>query len=211
MLQFCTVRIPVLDSIIVKMANKVTTKVAKRNTGQSWGSLTLLGIFIYVVIDVVLIFLRPDYNWLHNAESDYGRGPYFWLMDINFIVRCLLSLALAKAIFSRFPGVKSIRQAGAGLVVWAIASGLLAFFADNPYSYPKLASGKVHVLLAVIAFLAVIVAMIAFSRLAPLLELKPLAGKIVILLTGIAVISLLLLGHAGFRPHSFGGYTKGYS
>ncbi len=42
--------------------------------------LAVAGIVVYVVIDVALVFLRPRFSVLHNAESDYGsRGPYDWL------------------------------------------------------------------------------------------------------------------------------------
>jgi hypothetical protein len=37
-----------------------------------------------VSIDVALVFLRPHFSVLHNAESDYGsRGPYACLMDLK--------------------------------------------------------------------------------------------------------------------------------
>jgi Protein of unknown function (DUF998) len=42
--------------------------------------LAVAGIVVYVVIDVALVFLRPRFSVLHNAESDYGsRGPENWL------------------------------------------------------------------------------------------------------------------------------------
>jgi hypothetical protein len=46
---------------------------------------------------VLLGFLRPRYSLLYNAESDYGRGPWYWVMDLNFLLRCALSLAAAGA------------------------------------------------------------------------------------------------------------------
>jgi hypothetical membrane protein len=45
----------------------------------------LAGIAIYVVVDVILKFLRPGYSLLHNAESDYGGGPWFWVMDARLL------------------------------------------------------------------------------------------------------------------------------
>lgn len=55
------------------------------------------GVAVYVAIDVALAFLRPDYSLLHNAESDYGVGPWSWLMDVNFLLRCLTTLAIVAA------------------------------------------------------------------------------------------------------------------
>src|SRR5580698_9009420 len=89
---------------------------------------TLAGLAGYLAIDVLLAFLRPAYSLLYNAESDYGRGPWFWVMDLNFLLRCALSLALCLAI------TRSARPDGRGragvilLAIWAGCSGLLAFF-----------------------------------------------------------------------------------
>ena len=184
--------------------NEVTTR-ARESSTSIWPVLTVLGIAIYVVVDIILVSLRPDYSWLHNAESDYGRGPYFWLMDINFIVRCLVALTLAKAIATRFPLNKLTRQASRWLVVWGAASGLLAFFADNPYGYPKLRSGAVHLLIAFIAFLAAAIALLVLNRLASVMELRRSNTRILVGFSGIAIVSLVLLAHAGFQPHSIGG------
>ncbi len=54
----------------------------------------LAGVVVYVGIDVLLRLLRPRYSLIYNAESDYGRGPWYWVMDLNFLLRCALSLAL---------------------------------------------------------------------------------------------------------------------
>ena len=34
--------------------------------------LAIAGILVYVALDVALVFLRPQFSVLHNAESDYG-------------------------------------------------------------------------------------------------------------------------------------------
>ena len=61
--------------------------------------LALAGVVLYAVIDTALVFLRPQFSILHNAESDYGSsGPWAWLMDLNFLLRCALSLAVVGAV-----------------------------------------------------------------------------------------------------------------
>jgi hypothetical membrane protein len=187
------------------MVNQIVARARKQNTVQIWSLATALGVVIYVAIDIVLAFLRPDYSWLHNAESDYGRGPYFWLMDINFLLRCLLSLALVKVLLINFPKNKLIKRASFWLILWAVMSGLLAFFADNPYGYPKLQSGSIHLLIAFIAFFAALVTMVLFNRLKSVMRLSHTTIRCLIALTVIAFVSIVLLGHSGFRPHSFGG------
>jgi hypothetical membrane protein len=124
---------------------------------------TLAGVAVYVAIDVLLAFLRPKYSLLYNAESDYGRGPWYWVMDINFLLRCALSLAIAGALYRVVRRDGRTRAGLALLVAWAVCSGLLAFFADNPEGTPVTSSGVVHVVLAVIAFTCITIGAILIS------------------------------------------------
>jgi hypothetical membrane protein len=175
------------------------------NKVKTWSFIVIAGIVVYIAIDILLAFLRPDYSILHNAESDYGRGPYFWLMDINFLVRCLLSLALVKAIWAAFPKDGAIKKALYWLVSWAVASGLLAFFADNPYGYPHLRSGSVHLLLAFVAFISAVVGMILLDgRFRNVQSWHKIAG-LLIGVTILAILSILLLNLTGFKPDKSGG------
>src|SRR6202451_3080178 len=93
--------------------------------------LALAGVAVYVAIDVLLAFLRPGYSLLYNAESDYGRGPWYWGMDLNFLLRWALFRAIAAALYrvARLDG-----RTGCGLALlstWAVCSGLLAFLPDD--------------------------------------------------------------------------------
>jgi hypothetical membrane protein len=125
--------------------------------------LTLAGVAVYVAIDVLLAFLRPKYSLLYNADSDYGRGPWYWVMDINFLLRCALSLAIAGALYRTVRLDGRTRAGLALLVTWAICSGLLAFFADDPEGTPVTGSGVVHVVLALIAFTCITIGAILIS------------------------------------------------
>ena len=170
-----------------------------------WSLMAVSGVVIYLVIDILLAFLRPDYNLLHNAESDYGRGPYFWLMDLNFILRCLLSLALVKALVTKFPKNKAIKQASYWLILWALLSGLLAFFADNPSGYSKLPSGSAHLLIALLDFIAALCAMVSISRLASVMNLSRKISHCLFILCLIATMSFILMGRSGFHSDNLGG------
>ena len=100
-------------------------------TPRRWSEAALLGIVVYVALDVALVFLRPRFSVLHSAESDYGSaGAWAWVMDVNFVLRGLLSLAAAGALLLTLG-----RRGRSGPIligVWALASGLLAFFPDDP-------------------------------------------------------------------------------
>jgi hypothetical membrane protein len=167
--------------------------------------LTLAGVAVYVAIDVLLAFLRPAYSLLYNAESDYGRGPWFWVMDLNFLLRCALSLAIAAALY-RTARLDGRARAGLALLVtWAVCSGLLAFFADDPEGTPQRGSGVVHLILAFIAFTCVVVGAILVS--ASLLSdpaWRP-AAPVLLAVSVAAVIPFLLLGNASKHHHAPGG------
>jgi hypothetical membrane protein len=167
--------------------------------------LTLAGIAVYVAIDVLLAFLRPGYSLLYNAESDYGRGPWYWVMDINFLLRCALSLAIAAALY-RVARLDGRTRAGLALLVtWAVCSGLLAFFADDPEGTPQHGSGIVHVVLAVIAFTCITVGAILIS--ASLMSdpaWRP-AAPVLLAISIAGALAYLLLGSASKHHHSPGG------
>jgi hypothetical membrane protein len=192
---------------------------------------TLTGVVVYVAIDVLLAFLRPSYSLLYNAESDYGRGPWYWVMDLNFLLRCALSLAIASALYqvlrrdsrdsrdSRTPDERTpdgrpadgrapdgrARAGLALLVTWAICSGLLAFFADDPEGTPQHGSGVVHLILAFIAFTCIVIGAILIS--ASLMSdpaWRP-AGPALLAISIAAALAYLLLGGAHKHHHTPAG------
>jgi hypothetical membrane protein len=192
-----------------------STMTAERHTdgrvsARSLAWFTVSGVVVYVAIDVLLKFLRPGYSLLYNAESDYGRGPWYWVMDLNFLLRCALSLAVAAAI------TRSVRAAGSRgrasgrtglvmLVIWAVCSGLLAFFADDVEGQKVHGSGIVHLALALVAFVCITIGTIVIS-----VGLRPVPGwriasstLLPISIAGAA--AFLLLGTATGHKHAPGG------
>jgi Protein of unknown function (DUF998). len=134
-----------------------------RSSARLLSDLTLAGVAVYVAVDVLLAFLRPGYSLIYNAESDYGRGAWHWVMDLNFLLRCVLSLAVAGALYA---ALCHNRRTRAGLILlagWAICSGLLAFFADDLEGQPQHGSGVIHLMLAGIAFTCITVGTILIS------------------------------------------------
>ena len=133
--------------------SRARPEVSNRTTALGW--LAVGGVVVYVGIDVLLKFLRPGYSLLYNAESDYGRGSWYWVMDLNFLLRCAISLAAVSAL-ARTARLDDRGRVGLAMIaIWAAASGLLAFFADNPEGQPITWSGIVHLVLAFIAFVCV--------------------------------------------------------
>lgn len=175
--------------------------------GRLWAQAAVAGVVAYVAIDVALVFLRPHFSVLHNAESDYGsKGSWDWLMDLNFVLRCALSLAAVRALALAVPQQPRLRAALGLLAVWAVASGLLAFFPDDPVGTPSHGlAPKVHLALAGVAFVAVAVGTrLATRALRAEPRWRPAIVPLAMLSWG-ALLPILLLGRAHLRPHSLGG------
>jgi hypothetical membrane protein len=174
-------------------------------SSRSLARFTLAGVALYIAVDVLLAFLRPAYSLLYNAESDYGRGPWFWVMDLNFLLRCALSLAVAAALYRvTRPGGRT-RGGLALLVAWAACSGLLAFFADDIEGTPQQGSGVVHLVLAFIAFTCIAIGAILIS--ASLLSdpaWRP-AAPVMLAVSIAGALAYLLLGTAQRHHHAPGG------
>jgi hypothetical protein len=163
------------------------------------------GVILYVGIDVLLAFLRPQYSLLYNAESDYGRGPWFWVMDANFLLRCALSLALVGALSL---AIRPDARARAGLVllvIWAVCSGLLAFFADDLEGQPQHGSGAIHLALASIAFICVVIGTILISSSLVSDPAWHSAGTVLLAISVAGAAAFLLLVAAAGDRHAPGG------
>jgi hypothetical membrane protein len=165
----------------------------------------LAAVIVYVAVDALLRFLRPQYSLIYNAESDYGRGPWYWVMDLNFLLRCALSLAVAVAL-ARAARLDDRARAGRVLlIIWAVCSGLLAFFADDVEGQPVTGSGAVHLVLALIAFPCVAVGTILISAgLRSDAAWRP-AGAVLLPISAAGAAAFLLLGTAFGHKHAPGG------
>ena len=172
---------------------------------QPLARLALAGVAVYVAIDVLLAFLRPGYSLLYNAESDYGRGPWYWVMDLNFLLRCALSLAIAGALSQALRPDGRIRGGLALLVTWAICSGLLAFFADDIEGTPQHGSGIVHLVLALIAFTAIAIGAILISASLMSDQAWRPAAPVLLAISVAAAVAYLLLGTVSKHHHAPGG------
>ena len=131
--------------------------------GRRWAGVAIAGALAYVAIDSILALADPQYSLIRNAESDYGVGPNAWLMDVNFLLRGIFSMASVVAIsLTTTPSGRS--RLGVGLIgAWACCSALLAFFPDNPVGTPVTTSGRIHLVLAGIAFATVAIGTVLIS------------------------------------------------
>lgn len=130
--------------------------------------LTIVGIVLYVVLDVIAQLLPPHYSPIGQAESDLAVGPYGFLMTINFVLRGLLSLALVWAL-TRSVAKEGLSRVGLVLVaVWGVGALLLALFPTDIKDFPghitpTTLHGIVHLLVAGLAFICAAVGELLLS------------------------------------------------
>ncbi|HVB05371.1 MAG TPA: DUF998 domain-containing protein [Acidimicrobiales bacterium] len=189
------------------MTDRQETPLLASSRASALARCCVAAVALYVAVDVLLAFLRPHDSLLYNAESDYGRGPFFWVMDLNFLLRCALTLALVGALRLAF-GAIALKRGLFLLTLWALCSGLLALFADDPEGQPLHGSGRIHVVLAFVAFVAVAIGTVLLStalRSEP--RYQSLSG-VLLTLSSLGVVSLLVLGKTLGRHHAPGGLVE---
>jgi hypothetical protein len=195
---------------------------------RRWAWLAVAGIVLYVAVDVGLALLRPDVSLLHDPESDYGNGAWSWLMDLNFLIRAGLSIAAMLAIApllgmasrgrvtqaSPMSASSAMEDAPGGvaaqlgiglLVVWAAASGLLAFFPDDLRGAVITAHGRVHLLAALVAFAGAAVGTLLLSRVLSRVAGWAAASRLLLGISIAGLVAALLFASTGLREHALGG------
>lgn len=124
---------------------------------------TILGIAIYIVLDIVAQLLPPHYSPIRQAESLLGVGPYGWVMNANFVVRGVFSLAFVYGLYRAWPKPLGTPRVSLALIgAWGVGAFVLAV---NPVdiSGPATLHGTVHVVTGFLAFLFVTVGMLGVS------------------------------------------------
>jgi hypothetical protein len=170
-------------------------------------ALAIVGVLAYIAIDAFLAFARPDVNLVHDPESDYGHGAWSWLMDANFVLRGALSLAIVAALGRVWPSRRS-RWPLVAIGVWAVASALLAFFADDLAGGPVTTHGKVHVLLALIAFVAATAGSIGAGWTIWRAATWRVLGAALLAIGGATAVALVLTGRSVGRAFADGGLEE---
>jgi hypothetical membrane protein len=144
----------------------------KENTGFTklyW--IVILGIVLYVVLDVIAQILPPHYNPISQAESDLAVGKFGLIMTANFLNRGVLSFLFIFAFLKTLDLMQISRsqfRVGTYLFgLWAIGAVLLAIFPTDVPATPVSWHGAIHLVVAIIAFIAG-----AFGTLAISLKLR---------------------------------------
>lgn len=171
----------------------------------------MVGVIVYVLVDVVLQFLPPHYSAISDAESNLAVGPYGWIMNLNFLGRAVLTLCAAVAIGLSGPP-SSLRRAGLALMIVAGAcSAALAFLPTDIHPPGEFGlqtstpTGALHLGVASLGFFA---ALGAFALLTGWLRGSALLRNVypaALALTAVAAAGLLCVALAdAFAPNLVG-------
>lgn len=142
-------------------------KVKKSSSAKLFW-IVILGIILYVVLDVIAQLLPPHYSPISQTESDLAVGKFGLIMTINFINRGLLSLLFIFAFLRTVDDAGVARskfQAGTYLLgAWAVGALLLAIFPTDVPATPVSWHGAIHLVVAIIAFIGGAFGALAISQ-----------------------------------------------
>jgi hypothetical membrane protein len=141
--------------------------------GLFWA--VIAGVVLYVVLDAIAQSLPPHYSPIQDAESDLAVGPYGYIMTVNFLNRGLLSLVFVYALSRTFRLTGAIPTAPSSgrnpysrglslLGVWGVGAIILAIFPTDVPATPLSWHGTIHLLVALVAFLAGAFGTLSLSR-----------------------------------------------
>jgi hypothetical membrane protein len=133
----------------------------------AWFALIAIGGIVYFVVAVVILhFLRPEYNPINHAVSNYAVGPYGYLMTSAFYVLALSVLALTPGLFRSIALTNLSRIAIALLYLASCGMVIMGIFPGDAHALhpPATITGLIHWTAAGISFLSNMIAAFLLSR-----------------------------------------------
>ncbi|TFD11673.1 DUF998 domain-containing protein [Cryobacterium sp. TMT1-2-2] len=142
---------------------------------HSLATVAMVGVVLYVLIDVVLQFLPPHYSPISDAESNLAVGPYGWIMNVNFLGRALFCIAAVAAIALAYrallpPRRDGVLGVGLGLfLVGGASSAVLAFFPTDVSAAhastleTSTTVGAIHLAVATAGFVSALIAILVLT------------------------------------------------
>ena len=169
--------------------------------GRRAASVAMVGVVVYVLVDVALQLLPPHYSPIRDAESNLAVGPFGWIMNLNFLGRAATTVAAVLALGAVGPASRPRRVGLILLLAGGACSAALAFLpTDVPApGQTQVATytpvGIAHLGVAGVGFVAALAAVTVLTvwlRHGELSRACPAAVG----LTGVAAVGLLALGLA---------------
>jgi hypothetical protein len=177
--------------------------------------IVILGIVLYLVLDVVAQMLPPHFSPISRSESALAIGKFGYIMTANFLVRGVLSLLFIFAFLRTldFTGVArdQFRTGTYLLGVWAVGAILIAIFPTDVPSTPVSWHGAIHLVVAIVAFTGGAFGTLAISKSLKPNQLFEGLKRIAVPLSVIVVVLWVVEFISSLVPHlnsRVGGFTE---
>ncbi len=140
--------------------------VTRQARQVAWLALIAIGGIVYFVVTVVVLhFLRPEYNPINHAVSNYAVGPFGYLMTAAFYVLALSVFALALGLTRSIALTNLSRVAVLILCLASIGMVVMGIFPGDVHALhpPATITGVIHWTAAAISFLSIMIAAFLLS------------------------------------------------
>lgn len=126
----------------------------QRGTGMSQllFAAVMVGIVLFVLLEVGVQLLPPHYSPLSQSESDLAVGPYGFLMALGFAIGGVLLLLFIAGFVRVIPKEAQSRSGLVLLAIAAICKLIIVFAQTDLTARPHTIHGAIHALAAVISF-----------------------------------------------------------
>ena len=141
-------------------------QVTRQARQVAWLALIAIGGIVYFVVAVVVLhFLRPEYNPINHAVSNYAVGPFGYLMTAAFYVLALSVFALALGLTRSIALTNLSRVAVLILCLASVGMVVMGIFPGDVHALhpPATITGVIHWTAAGISFLSIMIAAFLLS------------------------------------------------
>ena len=126
--------------------------------------MAIASVVYFVVVILILHFLRPDLDPISQPTSQYAVGSYGFLMTSAFFSMSIASFTLVLGLYQ---GISQTARSKVGLVLlglWGVGVIIAMLFPIDPEGSPPTMAGTIHQIDGPLAFLCVTASTILLSR-----------------------------------------------
>ncbi|TFD19266.1 DUF998 domain-containing protein [Cryobacterium sp. TMS1-13-1] len=179
---------------------RTTAPRCARSSGRTAAQVAMVGVVVYVLVDIVLQFLPPHYSAISEAESNLAVGPFGWIMNLNFVGRMITCIAAVVAL-STLGSAGVLQRIGLWLFfIGGLSSGVLAFFptdilvAGERGLTAESVAGTIHLTVATIGFLAALAGICVLTAWLSRSRVLPRSRAVASVFSVLGVAGILFLG-----------------
>ncbi len=150
-----------------KKGGMVHNPKTRQKRQVAWLALIAIGGIVYFIVAVVVLHvLRPEYNPINHAVSNYAIGPYGYLMSAAFYALALSVFALALGLARSMVFTNRARLAVLQLNIASVGMIEMGFFPGDVHALhpPATITGVIHWAAAGVSFSSIMIAAFLLSN-----------------------------------------------